>query len=394
MRFLPYIAKHLRRNWIRTASTVAAMSVCIFLFCTLETLVAAITWNLKSASASRLITRHSVSLLFNLPHAYRERLAHVPGVKAVAGYNVFGGVLGLPPDFKKFFPNFAIEAEDWLAMDPEYILTPEERQAFLADRSGCLVGPDLAQKFGWKVGDIVQLTSLLPAYRTDKPFAFVIRAIYRTDPVRFPGTNATALFFHYEYLDEAVGRRAGIGMYKLLIEDPGQAGAISRAIDDMFENADPPTRTETEAAFRAGFISMSGNLATLLRSIGLAVSFTILLVTANTMSMAVRDRRTEIAVLKTLGFTRRLVMALVLGEALALGILGGGLGILLSRVAIRALPTVPLVGDAVAGFPNLGLTPAVTLLGIGLALLLGFLAGLLPALGAYRARIADALRTV
>jgi putative ABC transport system permease protein len=279
-------------------------------------------------------------------------------------------------------------------MDPEYILTPEEKQAFLADRSGCLVGPDLAEKFGWKVGDIVQLTSLLPAYRTDKPFSFVIRAIYRIDATRFPGTNASALFFHYEYLDEAVGRRAGIGMYKLLIEDPGQAGSISRTIDDMFENADPPTRTETETAFRAGFISMSGNLAVLLRGIGLAVTFTILIVTANTMSMAVRDRQTEIAVLKTLGFTRRLVMGLVLGEAMTLGILGGGLGVLLSRVAIRALPKVPMVGDAVAGFPNLGLTPAVTALGIGLALILGLFAGLLPALGAYRARIADALRAV
>jgi putative ABC transport system permease protein len=394
LRFLPYIAKHLRRNWVRTASTVVAISVCIFLFCTLETLVKAITWNLKSASASRLITRHSVSLLFNLPHAYKERLARVPGVRAVAGYNVFGGVMGLPPDPRKFFPNFAIEAEDWLAMDPEYLLTPEEKQAFLADRSGCLVGPDLAEKFGWRVGDIVQLTSLLPAYRADKPFSFVIRAIYRTDAARFPGTNTSALFFHYEYLDEAVGRRAGIGMYKLLIEDPSQAGSISRTIDDMFENADPPTRTETEAAFRAGFISMAGNLAALLRGIGLAVSFTILLVTANTMSMAVRDRQTEIAVLKTLGFTRRLVMGLVLGEALALGILGGGLGILLGQIGIRALPKVPLVGDAVAGFPNLGLSPAVTVLGIGLALLLGLLAGLFPALGAYRARIADTLRTV
>ncbi|HXK09285.1 MAG TPA: FtsX-like permease family protein [Vicinamibacteria bacterium] len=394
MRFLPYIARHLRRNWIRTASTVVAMSVCIFLFCTLETLVKAITWNLKSASASRLITRHSVSLLFNLPHAYKERIARVPGVKAVAGYNLFGGVMGLPPDFKTFFPNFAIEAEDWLAMDPEYLLTPEERQAFLADRGGCLVGPELAERFGWKKGDIVQLTSMLPAYRTEKPFSFVIRAIYRTDAARFPGTNASALFFHYEYLDEAVGRRAGIGMYKLLIEDPSRAGSISRAVDDMFENADPPTRTETEAAFRAGFISMAGNLAVLLRAIGLAVTFTILIVTANTMSMAVRDRQTEIAVLKTLGFSRRLVMGLVLGEALVLGVLGGGLGILLSRVAIGALPKVPFVGDAVAGFPNLGLTPAVTALGVGLALLLGLLAGLLPAIGAYRARIADALRTV
>src|SRR5262245_2314988 len=183
-------------------------------------------------------------------------------------------------------------------------------------------------------------------------------------------------------------------MYQLPIDDPSKAGSISRTIDDMFENADPPTRTETEAAFRAGFISMAGNLALLLRSIGLAVCFTILLVTANTMSMAIRERRTEIAVLKTLGFPGRLVMTLVLGEALALGTLGGGLGLLLSRMAIKALPKVPFVGDAVAGFPNLGLTPAVAVLGVSLALVLGFFAGLFPAVGAYRAPIADTLRTV
>ncbi len=394
MRFLTYIAKHLRRNWIRTGSTVAAMAVCIFLFCTLETLVAAISWNLKSASASRLITRHSVSLVFNLPRAYKERLAHVPGVKGVAGYNWFGGVMGSPPDPKKFFANFAIEGEDYLAMDPEYGLTPEEKQAFLSDRRGCIVGPELAEKFGWTVGDVVQLTSMIPAYKTGKPFELVIRAVYRVDEARFPGTIASVLFFNYEYLDEALGGRAGIGMYKLLIEDPSQAGTISRAVDEMFENADPPTRTETESAFRAGFLSMAGNLALLLRSIGLAVCFTILLVTANTMSMAVRERQTEIAVLKTLGFPRGLVMRLVLGEALALGILGGGLGLLLSRLAIKALPKLPFVGDAVAGFPNLGLTPAVSVLGVSLALLLGFFAGLFPAVGAYRARIADTLRTV
>jgi putative ABC transport system permease protein len=393
MRFLPYIAKHLRRSWVRTASTVAAMSVCIFLFCTLETLVAAISWNLKSASASRLITRHSVSLVFNLPHAYKDRLARVPGVKAVAGYNWFGGVVGLPPDPKKFFANFAIEAEDYLTMDPEYILTAEDKDAFLADRRGCIVGAELAEKFGWKRGDIVQLTSMIPAYKTGHPFELVVRGIYETDETRYPGTTRAVLFFHYEYLDEAVGRQAGIGMYKLLIDDPSKAASISRAIDDMFENADPPTRTETEAAFRAGFVSMSGNLARLLRSIGLAVCFTILLVTANTMSMAVRDRQTEIAVLKTLGFTSRLVMGLVLGEAVALGTLGGGLGILLSRLAIKALPKVPLVGDAVAGFPNLGLTPAVAGLGMSLAVLLGLFAGLFPAVAAYRARIADTLRT-
>jgi putative ABC transport system permease protein len=277
-------------------------------------------------------------------------------------------------------------------MNPEYILAPEEKAAFMADRRACIVGPDLVEKFGWKVGDIVQLTSMIPSYKTGKPFELVIRAVYHVDPARFPGTTANVMFFHYEYLDEAIGGRAGISMYKLLIEDPSQAGAISHAIDEMFENADPPTRTETEAAFRAGFVSMAGNLAVLLRSIGLAVCFTILLVTANTMSMAVRDRQTEIAVLKTLGFTSRLVMTLVLGEGLALGLLGGGLGILLSRLAIKALPRMPLVGDAVAGFPNLGLTPAVGALGMGLALFLGFVAGLFPAMGAYRSRIADTLR--
>jgi putative ABC transport system permease protein len=244
------------------------------------------------------------------------------------------------------------------------------------------------------VGDAVQLSSLIPSYRTGKPFEFVIRAIYRVDNARYPGTNAGLLLFNYEYLDEATRGQAGIGMYKLLIDDPNQAGSVSHAIDDMFENADPPTRTETEAAFRAGFISMAGNLALLLRSIGLAVSFTILLVTANTMSMAVRERQTEIAVLKTLGFPSRLVLGLVLGEALLLGTMGGGLGILLSRLAIRGLPKVPFVGDAVAGFPNLGLTPVVAILGMSLALTLGLFAGLVPALGAYRARIAETLRTV
>jgi putative ABC transport system permease protein len=394
MRFLPYIAKHLRHTWIRTGSTVVAMSVCIFLFCTLETLVMAMSWNLKSASASRLITRHSVSLAFNLPRAYKARLQHVAGVQSVAGYNWFGGVVGTTPDPSKFFPNFAIEGEDYLAMDPEYILTEQEKNDFLGDRRGCIVGPDTAAKYHWKVGDMVQLTSLIPAYQIGKPFELVIKAIYRVDNVKYPGTNSTVLFFNYAFLDEATQRKAGITMYKLLIDDPNHAGAIMKAVDDIFENSDPPTRTETEAAFRASFLSMAGNLTTLLRSIGLAVCFTILLVTANTMSMSVRDRQTEIAVLKTLGFPSALVMGLVLGEALFLGALGGTLGLLLSSLAIKALPKVPFIGDAIGAFPNLGLMPSVAILGVTLALVLGILAGVVPAFSAYRSRITDMLRTV
>jgi putative ABC transport system permease protein len=394
MRFFPYVAKHLRHNWLRTLLTIGAMALCIFLFCTLETLVRAITWNLKSASASRLITRHSVSLVFNLPKTYKAQIAKVPGVLGVAGYTFFGGAVGSPPDPTKFFPNFAIQGKDYLDMDPEYLLTPEERKSFLEDRRGCIVGPEVAEKFGWKVGDTVQLTSILPAYQIGKPFELVIHAIYRVDQVRYPGTNAQVLFFNYEYLDEATQGKAGISMYKLLIGTPDAAGAVMKAVDDVFENADPPTRTETEAAFRAGLLSMSGNLAVVLRSIGLAVAFTILLVTANTMSMAVRDRNTEIAVLKTLGFPSGLVLRLILGEALLIGCLGGGLGLLMSRAVIRSIPKIPMVGNAVAGFPNLGLTPVVAAAGLGVAVLLGLLAGLVPALGAYRARITEMLRTV
>jgi putative ABC transport system permease protein len=394
MKYLPYVFKHLRRNWIRTLSTVAAMSVCIFLFCTLQTVIAAINWGLKSANASRLVTRHAVSLVYNLPVAYKERIRQVPGVKSVATSNWFFGFQGSTPDYRNFFANFAIDPEEYLAMHPEYLLTPEQRSDFLADRRGCIVGAETAAKFGWKVGDSFQLESVIPPYRVGKPFDFVIRGIYQVDDQRYPGTDPRIMFFHWKYLDEATRGRSGAGTFNVELTDPLAAGSVSQAIDALFENSDRQTKTETEAAFRAGFVSMSGNLALLLNGIGLAVTFTILLVTANTMSMAVRERRREIAVLKTLGFGSRLVMALVLAEALTLGALGGGAGLALGAVMIRILPRVPLIGDAVRAFPNLGLRPEIAALAFVIALVIGLSAGLLPALTAYRARITEALRTV
>jgi putative ABC transport system permease protein len=394
MQYLPYVLKHLRKNWIRTASTVAAMSVCIFLFCTLQTVIAAVTWGLQSANASRLITRHAVSLVYTLPVAYKERIAQLPGVKRVASSNWFFGFLGSTPDYKNFFANFAVDPEVYLAMYPEYILTPQEKADFLADRRGCIVGYETAAKFGWKVGDTFQLESVIPPYRTGKPFEFLIRGIYQVDDVRYPGTDGRLMFFHWKYLDEATRGRAGAGTFNIEIDDPKQAGALARSIDALFENSDRQTKTETEAAFRAGFASLAGNLALLLNGIGIAVTFTILLVTANTMSMAVRERRTEIAVLKTLGFGSRLVMWLVLVESLVLGVLGGAVGLGLGALMIKALPQLPFIGDAVRQFPNLGLSPQVAGLGFAIALLIGLAAGLVPALSAYRARITEALRTV
>ena len=393
MRYLPYILKHLRRSWIRTTSTVLAMSVCIFLFCTLRTFVEAVTWNLKSASATRLVTRHAVSLVFLLPIAYKERIAAVPGVRSVAMVNWFGGSRR-PNDFTDFFPNLAVEAETYLAMHPEFLLPEDQRRAFLEDLRGCIVGRRTAERFGWSIGDTFQLESFIPYYRVGRPFEFVVRGIFDTDLARFPGTDTTAMFFHFKYLHEATGERIGVGTFVIEIADPDRAPTVSRAVDALFENSDAQTKTETEAAFRAGFVSMAGNLALLLNSIAFAVTFTILLVTANTMSMAVRERRTEIAVLKTLGFPSSLVMGLILAESAFLGILGGGVGVLLGREMIRALPDLPFIGDAVRGFPNLGLSPAIALLGLGTSVALGLTAGLVPALLAYRARITDMLRQV
>ncbi len=200
------------------------------------------------------------------------------------------------------------------------------------------------------------------------------------------------MFFHYKYLYEGTGQHIAAGTYVVELEDPSRAGTVAGAIDALFANSDAATKTETEAAFRADFLSMVGNLALLFNSIGMAVIFTILLVTANTMSMAVRERRTEVAVLKTLGFSSAHVMGLVLAESVAIAALGGALGLGLSAVLIRALPNVPGVGPMVRGFPNFGLHWQVTSLGFAIAAFLGLAAGLLPAVGAYRSRIVDMLR--
>jgi putative ABC transport system permease protein len=412
MKFLPFILKHLRRNWIRTTSTVLAMGLCIFLFCTLQSVLAAVDSLLDSTSANRLITRHSVSLVFSLPFSYAGRIQSVRGVKRVATTSWFGGTLpakkegkaegtgeeAATTDWSNFFQNMAVDAEPYLAMYPEYEMPKDQYKAFMEDLRGALIGRKLANKFGWKVGDTFFLESFIPPYRKpDGPFEFVVRAIFDVDPAKHPGTDTTVMFFHHKYLYEATGRRLdGAGTYNVEIEDPDKAGEVSKAIDALFENSDAQTRTETEKAFAAGFISMAGNLALLLNGIGLAVAFTILLVTANTMSMAVRERRTEIAVLKTLGFSSAQVMGLVVAEAVFLGLLGGLVGIGGSQGIMWMLTHAPGIKDALAGIglTDLNLQPFVAVVGFGVALFLGFAAGFVPALGAYRSRITEMLRTV
>src|SRR5271167_4607855 len=354
MKYAPLVLKHLRRNWIRTLSTVLAMAVCIFLICTLQTVVDAVNYGLHLGNASRLVTRHYVSLVFDLPNTYEARIAAVPGVQNITIVTWFGGIYR--GDFKYFFPNLAVEPEKFLEVYPEIMLPEEQKQAWFHDVRGCIIGRKLAEKWGWKVGDAFQLESFIPPYRVGKPFEFVIDGIFDTDIVKYPATDLTAMYFHYKYLYEATGQRVGIGTLTELIDDPANAGRISKTIDTEFENSDTQTKTETEQQFRASFIAMAGNLALLLNGIGLAVAFTILLVTANTMSIAVRERQQEIAVLKTLGFSSGLVMTLILSEALLIGALGGAVGLLISAGALHVLPQVPFLGDIVAQYPSFGLS--------------------------------------
>lgn len=395
MKFLPYVLKHLRRNWVRTLSTVLGMALCLFLICTLQTVLAAMDESIRSASPARLATRHAVSIVFNLPMSYRSRLAAVPGVKRVSPAIFFGGLPGgggSGQDFANFFANFAVDAESYFAMYPEYQVPPDQWAAFTADRRGAVIGRALSRKFGWKIGDTFQLESFIPPYRVGRPFDFVVRAIYDADLQRYPATNELQMFFHFDYLSEATRRRAGAGMFMVEVDDPARAAQVARTIDDTFENSDVQTKTETEAAFVQSFNELAGNLVLLLNAIGLAVAFTVLLVSANTMSMAVRERRTEIAVLKTLGFSSGRVLGLILAEAVIIASLAGVLGIGLAGVLVANLADIPFLGALLSQFPSLRLSPQLAATMYAASLALGLLAGAVPAYTAYRAKIVDTLR--
>jgi putative ABC transport system permease protein len=402
LKFLPFVLRHLQRTWIRTASTVVAMALCVLLFCLLQSALARVDGAIAGRSPRRLVTTN-VMKMSALPLAYRGRIQGAAGVERVTPMVMFGGFLrgrkegkadsGSDTDWTTFFHNVAVDAEPYFAMNPELIVAPEQFREFLRDVQGCVIGRTLAEKFGWRLGDRFFLESFADSLRKpDGPFEFVVRGFVDTDLDKYPGTETEIMFFHFAYLDAALGGATRPSLYMVEIDDPRQAAEIGGIIDDLFENSSDQTLTETEQAFLADFISMAGDLSVLLNGIGLAVCFTILLVTANTMSMAVRERRTEIAVLKTLGFTSAQVMGLVVAEALLLGLSGGILGVGGTRGAFWMLDHRP--GLMMPGMPALELRLPIALLGLGVAVLLGFAAGFMPAWGAYRARVTEMLRMI
>ena len=402
LKFLPFVLRHLRRNTIRTASTVAAMALCILLFCTLQSALTRFNRVIDTRSPRRLVTRNAVTFMIPIPVAFGEQIRRVPGVRRVAIMNGFGGVLparkegqdatGGATDWSNAFQNIAVEGEEYFAMNPELSVAPDQLRDFLNDPHGAVIGRELARRFGWKVGDHFFLESFVSGYRKRTgPFEFVIRGLLDADP-RYPGTETEMMVFLFKYLTETLGNHIRAMTFLVEIDDPERGAEIGAAIDALFENSSSPTITESERTFTADFMSMAGDLGVLINGIGLTVCFAILLVTANTMSMAVRERRTEIAVLKTLGFSSAQVMGLVVSEALVIGGAGGVFGVAGTAAIIWALDHA--TSGTWFGFAGMELTSRVALTGLGVALALGLAAGVMPALGAYRARVTEMLRGV
>lgn len=382
MKFFPLIWRNLLRRKVRTTFTALSIFVAFVLFGFLMAVRVAFTMGVELAGADRLVLIHKVSIIQLLPLSYYDRIRSVEGVADVMHATWFGGIYQEPTNF---FAQMAVDPEPLLRLYPEFVLSEDEKKAWLEDRTGAIAGRALADRFGWKIGDRIPIQGTIWRMPGGAPWTFTIRGIYEAGK---QGTDTTQFFFHHKYLDE-VRRNFGaglVGWYTIRIADPDRAADIAARIDAMFANSEYETKTTTEKAFGQAFASQVGDIGSIIMAITAAVFFTILLVAANTMAQSIRERVGELAVLKTLGFGNGLVLALVLAESLLLVMVGGGLGLLLGWV-------FTLGGDPTGGFLPAFFIPGRDLaMGVALLLALGLIAGALPAAKAMRLRIVDALR--
>ena len=383
MKFLPLIWRNLTRRKIRTIFTTLSIFIAFLLFGVLMAIKAAFGMGIDVAGADRLMMIHKVSFIQPLPKAYMERIRAVEGVTAITHQNWFGGVYQDPANF---IANMAVEPESFLAMYPEFVLPEDQKKAWLANRTGAIVGIDTAKRFGWKVGDRVPLRGTIYRKPDDSPWEFTIDGIYDSPIV---GTDKTQFFFHYDYLNETIGQGFGrdqVGWYIVKVATPAEADAVAKRMDALFANSPAETKTATEKAFVADFAKQIGDIGAIMTAIAAVVILFILFVAGNAMAQSIRERTNELAILKTLGYNDRTVLAMVLVESTLVAILGGGLGLGLAWVIIAQ-------GDPTGGLlPIFHFPPKDMVIGIALVLVLGMLAGLVPALQAGRLKIVDALR--
>jgi putative ABC transport system permease protein len=384
VKFLPLVWANLKRKKVRTAFTLLSIAVSFFLFGLIQTFKTSLSAGVEVAGNDRLIVIHKVSIIQPLPASYGPRIAQIPGVDAVTHANWFGGIYQDP---KNFFPQYAVEPEKYLDLYPEILLPADQKKAWLADRTGAVVGRTTAERFGWKVGDRIPIQGTIFRKQDGTDiWEFNLDGIY--DGAK-KGTDTTTFLFDYDYLDEARRfARGTVGWYIIHIADPDKAADVAAAIDATFANSPYETKTATEKAFAKSFADQMGNIGAIAVAVAGMVFFAMLLVAGNTMAQAVRERTNELAVLKTLGFKDGRVLRLVLAESFTLAVVGGGLGLLAAWLfTLRGDPT----GGMLASF----YLPAIDIVwGAAFIVLLGLITGVFPGVQAMRLQIAEALRRV
>jgi len=383
MKFARIIWANLLRKKVRLLLTIGSFAVALFLFVFLAVVRDAFNRGADVAGADRLVIINRTSIINPIPLSYRDKILRIPGVKYITHNNWFGGTY---IEEKNFFPQFVIDPENQRQVFPELIVPDEQWNTFLKDRVGAISGAKLAERFNWKIGDRIPIKSQL--YGGNGVWEFNLDGIYHG---KRPQDDETQFWFQWDYFEEKVPQsfKGQIGWYVLRMDDPDEAPRIAKAIDAEFANSPNETKTETESAFAAGWVKQFGNIQTLILSIGTVVFFTLLLVTGNTMAISVRERTSELAVFKAIGYSDLTILFFVLAEALAIALIGGGLGILFAMLAI------PELGKALSGLlPSIVLAPPMLLFGLVMAIFTGILSGILPGFGAMRLRVVNALRRV
>jgi putative ABC transport system permease protein len=384
MLILKLLFRNAFRNKLRASLTILGITIAILAFGLLRTLISAWYAGVDASSATRLVTRNAVSIIFPLPHFYKDKIQQVNGVKTVSYGTWFGGVYG---DERNFFANFAVEARSFLELYPEFIIPPDDKETFLRDQKGCVIGRKLAARFGWKIGDSITLKGTIFLGNCD----FVVRGIYQG---RDKDTDENQFFFHWNYLNEIQKKvlrswADQVGYYIIGVARPELAGDVAVAIDQIFKNSLAETLTETEKAFQQGFVAMSGAIVTAIQIVSFVVIFIIMAVVANTMAMTTRERIGEYAILKTLGFGGRHIAALIFGESLVITIMGCLLGIALTFPATKVISN-----ELGTYFPVFHIGRETLLLNLVAALTIAFVAAIIPTRRAIKIRIADGLRRI
>lgn len=383
MKYFHLIWAALFRSKTRTLLTLLSVVTAFFLFGMLDSVRVAFNSGGEVSGANRMVTASRLSITQMLPKSLDTQIKSIAGVKQASYAAWFGGIYQDP---KNFFPNFSV-GPGYMDLYPEFKLSPAERKAWEADRRGAIVGETLAKKFGWKVGDTIPLQATIFPTKGSNDWPFTLRGIFRVENEKQKGQEQM-LLFHWDYFDESNDYVKGrVGWYILQLDSAQSADRVSRAVDALSANSDHETKTQTEEAFNQAFIKQIGDIGLIVTAIMAAVFFTLLLLTGNTMAQAVRERIPELAVLKTIGFSNRSVLLLVLSEAVLLVGIGAVLGLALAPIAMKMGTTMS------GGFIQLpsSLPSETWVTGLVLMLAFGVAAGVLPALRAMRLNIVDAL---